>query len=280
MRAACVETAARLPVRHRAVPRDPALEAGDVGDELGEIADRDLVAGTEVDRLPAVVALGGERQPVDTVVDVEELAGGRAVAPEHDLVPALEHLPDQVGDHVRVRLVEVVAGPVEVRGQEVRRAEPVLVPVGLRAHEHRLLGDAVGRVRLLGEAVPELVLAERHRCELGVRTDGADDDQLLDLVQPGLLEHVRPHHQVRVPVAAGVGAVRADSADLGCEVEDELRARVLEQAGRRVHRRQVVVTAARREHVVAVRCQPLGQPRAQEAAAAGDERPHVASPGL
>src|SRR6187397_1144947 len=72
-RAACVEAAARLPVRHRAVPGDAACEARDVGDELGEVADRDLVAGAKVDRLAAVVALGGERQPVDAVVDVEEL---------------------------------------------------------------------------------------------------------------------------------------------------------------------------------------------------------------
>ena len=106
-----------------------------------------------------------------------------------------------------------------------------------------------------------------------------DDHELLDLVQPGLLEHVRAHHQVRVPVAAGVGAVRADPADLGGEVEDELRARVLEEACRRVHRRQVVVAPARREHLVAVGLEPLDEPRAEEAAAAGDERPHASEPG-
>ena len=33
--------------------------------------------------------------------------------------------------------------------------EAVLLAVGLRADEHRLLGDAVRRVRLLGIAVPE-----------------------------------------------------------------------------------------------------------------------------
>ena len=34
----------------------------EVGDRLGEVADRDLVAGAEVDRLGAVVALGGEQR--------------------------------------------------------------------------------------------------------------------------------------------------------------------------------------------------------------------------
>ncbi len=123
----------------------------------------------------AVVALGGESERLDAVVDVEELARRRAVAPEHDLVATVEHLPDQVRDHVRVRRVEVVARPVEVRRQQIDGAEPVLVAVGLRAVEHGLLGDAVRRVRLLREAVPELVLDERHRRELRIGADRADE---------------------------------------------------------------------------------------------------------
>ena len=55
-------------------------------DELGGLADRGLDARAEVDRLRAVVALGREDEAVDAVVDVEELARRRAVAPEHDLV--------------------------------------------------------------------------------------------------------------------------------------------------------------------------------------------------
>ena len=46
-----VERAPRLPVRHRRVPDDLALEPGQLGDRLGELADRDLDAGAEVDRL-------------------------------------------------------------------------------------------------------------------------------------------------------------------------------------------------------------------------------------
>ena len=80
-----VELPARLAVRHRGVPDDLAVEAGHLGDRLGELADRRLDTGAEVDRLRPVVALGGEQQPVGAVVDVEELAGRRAVAPEHDL---------------------------------------------------------------------------------------------------------------------------------------------------------------------------------------------------
>src|SRR5829696_10486054 len=69
-----VERTARLPVRHRRVPDDLSREAGRVGDGLGELADGGLDAGAEVDRLGAVVALRREHQPLDAVVDVEELA--------------------------------------------------------------------------------------------------------------------------------------------------------------------------------------------------------------
>ena len=58
---------------------------GQLGDELGQLADRVSDAGAEVDRLGAVVALGREQQALGAVVDVEELARRRAVAPEHDL---------------------------------------------------------------------------------------------------------------------------------------------------------------------------------------------------
>src|SRR5581483_8973513 len=118
--------------------------------------------GAQVDRLGAVVPFRGEHQPVDAIVDVEELARGGAVAPEHDLAVRLDHLPDQRRNHVRRLEIEVVARAVEVRRQEIDRVEPVLLAVGLRADEHGLLRHAVRRVRLLGVAVPEVVLRERH----------------------------------------------------------------------------------------------------------------------
>src|SRR5436190_14445989 len=73
-RAGRVHAPAWLAVRHRRVPGDLALEADDLRHELREVADRDLLAGTEVDRLRAVVTLGRQDQPVDAVLDVEELA--------------------------------------------------------------------------------------------------------------------------------------------------------------------------------------------------------------
>ncbi len=192
--------------------------------ELGELADRDLVAAAEVDRLGAVVPLCGEQESLGAVVDVQELARRRSVAPEHDSRrrSRLDHLPDQGRNDVRGLEVEVVARPVQVHRQEVDRVRAVLLAVRLRPDEQRLLRDAVRRVRLLRVAVPQLVLVERHRRELRVGADRAEDDRLPDTVQARLLEHVRAHDEVRVPVAARVRAVRADAADLGREMEDEL----------------------------------------------------------
>jgi hypothetical protein len=85
---------------------------------------------------------------------------------------------------VRRLEVEVVARAVQVRGEEEDRIEAVLFAVPLRADENRLLRDSVRCVRLLRVAVPERRLDERDRRELGVRADGADDDELRRLVDP------------------------------------------------------------------------------------------------
>src|SRR6478735_9976337 len=81
-----IERAARLAVGHGRVPADLAREARQLGDRRGQLADRGLDAGAEVDRLGAVVELGRTDEAVRAVLDVEELARRRAVAPEHDLV--------------------------------------------------------------------------------------------------------------------------------------------------------------------------------------------------
>ncbi len=148
-RACRVEAARGWPFGIDVSPFELAVEARQLGDQLGELADRDLGAGAEVDRIGAVVAIGGKCQPLHAVLDVEELAGGRAVPPEHDPVAAVDHLPDQIRDDVRCLQVEVVARAVEVRGQQEDRVEAVLLAVRLRSDEDRLLRDAVRCNRLL-----------------------------------------------------------------------------------------------------------------------------------
>src|SRR3954470_14314173 len=43
-----IEAPARLAVRHRLVPDDPAFEVGQLRDELGELSDRDLLRRADV----------------------------------------------------------------------------------------------------------------------------------------------------------------------------------------------------------------------------------------
>ncbi len=262
------------------VPDDLAGVAGRIGDRACELANRDLVAGAEVHRVCAVVLLRRQRQALGAILDVQELPRRRAVTPEHDRLVAalagLEHLPDQGRDHMRALEVEVVARPVEVHRQQVDRVQPVLLAVPLRPDQQRLLGDPVGRVRLLGVSVPEVFLAEGHGGELGIGADRSDDDQLVDGGEPALLEHVRAHEEVRVPVAARVGAICADAADLAGKVEHEVRRSVGKQACRVLGERQVIVATARDKGVVPLGAKPLDEVRAEESAPAGDEDLHAA----
>ncbi|MCC7368034.1 MAG: hypothetical protein IT306_06405 [Chloroflexi bacterium] len=55
-----VEAASRLAVRLGRVQLDAAFVASQLGAQVREIVNHDLLAGAEVDRLGAVVALGGE----------------------------------------------------------------------------------------------------------------------------------------------------------------------------------------------------------------------------
>ena len=236
------------------------------------------MAGAKVDRIGAVVALPGQLEPLCAVVHVEELTRGRAIAPQHDLLHAIGarvvHLADQGRDDVGALEVKVVARAVEVHRQQEDRVEPILLAIALRADEQRLLRDTVRGVRLLGVAVPEVFLPERHGGKLGVGADRARQDELVQAGDPGLLEHVDAHGQVGVPVAPRVGPVGPDAADLGCEVVDDLGACAGEQPLDVIGHRQVVVLAPRHEHLVPVRFEFRDEVRAEEACPASDDRPH------
>src|SRR5262245_58579859 len=80
-----VQLPARLAVRLRLVPHEAPREPGRARDVVREVADADLDAVPQVDRVARVVALGGQQDAFGGVLDVEELARGRPVAPKHDL---------------------------------------------------------------------------------------------------------------------------------------------------------------------------------------------------
>src|SRR5688500_9861522 len=83
-----VEAAAGPAVGFRRVPDDRAFEPRELGDEMREVLHRHLAAGAEVDRLGAVVAEHRGEDALGAVVDVQELAAGRARAPGDDLAVA------------------------------------------------------------------------------------------------------------------------------------------------------------------------------------------------
>src|SRR5512137_2759532 len=91
-----VEHAPRLAVGLRRVPDDVALEPTEAGHERHEVADLDLEARAQVHRVALVVALRGGHDALGGVAGVEELAGGRAVTPDHDVpvapLPGLDAL--------------------------------------------------------------------------------------------------------------------------------------------------------------------------------------------
>ena len=130
------------------------------------------------------------------------------------------------------RGVELVARAVEVGRHQVDGALAVLVPVGLELGQLGELGHAVRGVRLLGVALPQRVLVERHRGELRVRADRADHHRLGDAEPPGGVEHVGPHQQVVEVQVRRAHHVGADAADPRRQVDDQVRVR-----GRRASRR-------------------------------------------
>src|SRR5438093_12834306 len=156
-----VQGAARLARGRGRVPADLPAEAAQPGDQLRQVADGDLHPRADVDGLRLVVALGGAHDALGGVLDVDELTRRRAGAPALDerLAPVagIDALLDERGDDVGRGRIEVVAGSVEVDGQEEDGVEPVLLAVGLALYEERLLGDAVRRIGLLGIAVPQVL---------------------------------------------------------------------------------------------------------------------------
>ena len=109
---------ARRPVRLARIDRDRPAVADRLGDELGELADRQVLARADVDRRRRGIDLQHERQRVGAVVDMEKLATRRAAAPDRHRrqAPALGvvRLADQRRQHVTGVRIEVVAGAVKI----------------------------------------------------------------------------------------------------------------------------------------------------------------------
>ena len=83
-----VEAATRLSVRPARVPLDLAAETAQIRDLPRKVANRDFETATDVHRIRRVVFLGGERDGLGAIIDIQKLASRGAVTPERHAPPA------------------------------------------------------------------------------------------------------------------------------------------------------------------------------------------------
>ena len=168
--------------------------------------------------------------------------------------------------------VEVIARPVEIDRKEVDARKAKLLTIRLKLYKQHLLGEPVGSVRLLGIAGPEIFFAEGDGREFRVGADGADADEFLHVAAPACFDEMDSHDEVVVKKGPRMPAVGADAADLGREMENDVRADFVEQSIDLIRTGQIAIGAARNREVhAAMRTQLPNQAPAKKAAATGDQ---------
>ena len=208
-----VDATTRLSVRLGRVPDDLALVARHLGDELGELADGDLLGwrrGSPAPRRRSARRRGRSprrsRRRRGTRGSESRRPRGRPRPPRRPSCgSARGSRARSPGRSCRVgRTGSWAAGrPRSARTARGRPAPPTRTA---------FFATPYGAFVSSGYPSHSAFLAKRDGRELRVRADRPRDDELRRLVQPCLLEDVHPHREVRVPVAAGVRPVGADPA--------------------------------------------------------------------
>src|SRR5580704_11195653 len=80
-----VQTSARLAVWLACVPMDLSDETSKYGDLLSQALDRNFLTATEIDWIGAVISFGCHNYALGSILNIQELAGRRTVAPQGDL---------------------------------------------------------------------------------------------------------------------------------------------------------------------------------------------------
>ena len=137
--------------------------------------------------------------------------------------------PDESRHDMGVLGVEVVPGPVQVRGHRGYPRQAVLAAHGLDLQNSRDLRDGVGVVRGLQRAGEQGVLTDRLRGVLGVDAAGAEEDQAGHPGGQCRVQQVDLDPKVLAEKLGGVGAVGDDTADLGRGDDDDLGIRPAEE---------------------------------------------------
>ena len=106
----------------RCIPLDLAGVAHDLGDQLGQLLDGQLLAGTSVDRLVAGVVVHQEDAQVCKVVHIQELTQRRTIAPAGNagqiLLLGLMETTDERRHHMAVGGMIVVVGAIKIGGHD------------------------------------------------------------------------------------------------------------------------------------------------------------------
>ncbi len=199
-------------------PLDHQLHAGAVGHDGGQPVDRGLRPRADVADEPAS-PVGGPHEGVDHVVDVDEVAGLLAVA-EDDEGQAPQQALGEDGHHAGLA-VGVLARAVHVGQGQGAELEGVQLTVGLEVVDGRLLGDAVGRQRTVGQRLAQWQLRVVRLPVEGPATGGEHHTPATG--QPGALEYPEGAEQVHVGVEHRVGH-RHPHVGLGGQVERPPRA--------------------------------------------------------
>jgi len=132
------------------VKADVAFVADDFCDGMGQFGDGDVRACADVDALVGICFKQQEGAGIGEVVGVEELAQGRACAPEFDVgqggMFGVMQFSDEGRDDVACEEIVVVAGAVEVGGHDGQESRAVLLIEELTEFQAGDFGDGVGFV--------------------------------------------------------------------------------------------------------------------------------------
>ena len=252
-----------------------------VAHHLGQLADRQVLAGADVDVLRRVVVAHQEQAGVGEVVDVQELAARASRCPRRR--PRGCPRPSRrgtcgssAGSTCERVEVEVVVRAVEVRRHRRDEVAAVLPAVRLAELDAGDLRDRVRLVRRLEQAREQVLLLHRLRALARVDARAAEVEQPLHREQVRGVHHRGVDHHVVVDELRRPRRVREDAADRAGDEEHVLGPVRAEPVvdGRLVA--QVELLARRGEHVAeALGLEPAHDGRADQAAVAGHEDARV-----
>ncbi len=216
-------------------------------------------------------------QGVGAVVDVEELAQGRAGPPDRQgravIPPSLVGFADQGRQDVAGAEVEVVARPVEIGRHGGDEVAAVLAAIGLAELEARDLGDRVPFVGGLQRSRQQRRLRDRLRGQLGIDAARSEKEQLLDPDSVGALHDIGLDHEVLVEELGRPGVVGEDAPDARRREKDRLRPGLPHPALDLILTSKIEHGAIGGQHLAVLRAEASHQGRADHAAVAGDPHP-------